>query len=95
MPIMKRSQHVAGTPRAFSPAEGTAWLSSARAPLFRALALSEMLDHGGGLASRIADALVEVEALERALRENGLGRADPIPPERRKKPRRLGPGTTR
>jgi hypothetical protein len=88
---MKRSDHVAGTPRAYSPAEGSAWLSSARAPLFRALALSEMLDHGGGLASRIAEALTEIDALERSLRENGLGRSEPIHPERRKKPRGYAP----
>ena len=77
---MKRSDHPGGAPRAYTVAEGSAWLSSARAPLSRALALSEMLDHGGGLAPRIADALTELDTLERLLRENGLGRREPIHP---------------
>lgn len=69
---MKRHDHPAGQPRAYSAAEGMAWLSSARAPLARALSLSQMLDFGGDLAPRIVDALTELDALERRLREHGL-----------------------
>lgn len=69
---MKRSDHPGDRPRAYSAAEGAAWLSSARAPLTRALSLSRALDRGGTLPPRIAGALAELDALERRLRENGL-----------------------
>jgi hypothetical protein len=70
---MKRSGiSVAGEPRAYSAAEGVAWLSSARGPLTRALSLSEILDFRGDLPQRIAAALVELDALEQRLREHGL-----------------------
>jgi hypothetical protein len=77
---MNRSDYPGGAPHAYTVAEGSAWLSSARAPLSRALVLSEMLDHGGELAPRIADALAELDRLERLLRENGLGRREALHP---------------